>query len=405
MTDDIRAHGGEVRLNAPVTRLRSDGRPDRRGRRRRRDADTFVRDLIAAAANDRRNHRARGAGRGPRRGPRPALPRLPHRAAGDRQRGSVPRQLDLHPRPERARAGGSRTSAPGARGWSPTTNDASIGMEYFCFEGDDLWTMADDDARRVRHPGDPEARPGESGEGQVRVRRPRAQGLPDLRRRVRRAGGHDPRLARRDPQPDPGRPQRPASLQQLGPLDADRDARRRQHPARDQSRHLGRQRRERLPRGARRARAALPRPRPRRPRWSSRWRRRGRVVGRATGLCGLLGDWRPDRAAVCGRGRDVDIARRRRWGRQGPTPSETRSRLDIPQSQATTPTTTTATTATTGNTGTSTSGGSGLSGSDALVIVGFAGVLLVGVSFFIWRDARRRAPVRARAAAAGGPTR
>jgi hypothetical protein len=74
----------------------------------------------------------------------------------------------------------------------------------------------------------------------------------------------------------------------------------------------------------------------------------------------------------------------------------------IPQSQATTPTTTTATTATTGNTGTSTSGGSGLSGSDALVIVGFAGVLLVGVSFFIWRDARRRAPVRARAAAAGG---
>lgn len=52
-------------------------------------------------------------------------------------------------------------------------------------------------------------------------------------------------------------------------------------------------------------------------------------------------------------------------------------------------------------TGTSTTGGSGLSGSDALVIVGFAGLLLLGVSFFIWRDARRRAPVRARAAAAG----
>ena len=39
MTEDIRAHGGEVRLNAPVTRLRIDGgRARHRGRRRRRDA-------------------------------------------------------------------------------------------------------------------------------------------------------------------------------------------------------------------------------------------------------------------------------------------------------------------------------------------------------------------------------
>ena len=27
----------------------------------------------------------------------------------------------------------------------PNDTDASIGMEYFCFEGDDLWNMADDD--------------------------------------------------------------------------------------------------------------------------------------------------------------------------------------------------------------------------------------------------------------------
>ncbi len=71
----------------------------------------------------------------------------------------------------------------------------------------------------------------------------------------------------------------------------------------------------------------------------------------------------------------------------------------LPQSQATTPATTSTTAVTTTSTS---SGGSGLSGSDAIVIVGFAGVLLLGVSFFIWRDARRRAPVRARAAAAGG---
>ena len=27
----------------------------------------------------------------------------------------------------------------------PNKTDASIGMEYFCFEGDDLWTMPDDE--------------------------------------------------------------------------------------------------------------------------------------------------------------------------------------------------------------------------------------------------------------------
>jgi protoporphyrinogen oxidase len=35
------------------------------------------------------------------------------------------------------------------RSWSPwmvpDENHASVGMEYFCFEGDDLWTMSDDD--------------------------------------------------------------------------------------------------------------------------------------------------------------------------------------------------------------------------------------------------------------------
>jgi protoporphyrinogen oxidase len=35
------------------------------------------------------------------------------------------------------------------KSWSPwmvpNETDASVGMEYFCFEGDELWTMADDD--------------------------------------------------------------------------------------------------------------------------------------------------------------------------------------------------------------------------------------------------------------------
>jgi protoporphyrinogen oxidase len=35
------------------------------------------------------------------------------------------------------------------RSWSPwmvpNTTDASVGMEYFCFEGDDLWSASDDE--------------------------------------------------------------------------------------------------------------------------------------------------------------------------------------------------------------------------------------------------------------------
>jgi hypothetical protein len=63
------------------------------------------------------------------------------------------------------------------------------------------------------------------------------------------------------------------------------------------------------------------------------------------------------------------------------------------------PTTATAT-PTVISTGTaSTSGSSGLSGNSAIAIAIGAFVVLGGISYFIWRDARRRAPVTARAAA------
>jgi len=68
----------------------------------------------------------------------------------------------------------------------------------------------------------------------------------------------------------------------------------------------------------------------------------------------------------------------------------------VPQQSATTPTTTTPTVSTTTST---TAGSSGLSGGSALGIAIGAIVLIAGISFFIWRDARRRAPVRHRAAA------
>jgi hypothetical protein len=47
---------------------------------------------------------------------------------------------------------------------------------------------------------------------------------------------------------------------------------------------------------------------------------------------------------------------------------------------------------------TTTSGSSGLSGGAAIAIAIGAITLLVGISFFIWRDARRRAPVKHHAA-------
>ena len=69
----------------------------------------------------------------------------------------------------------------------------------------------------------------------------------------------------------------------------------------------------------------------------------------------------------------------------------------VPLSPSQVPTTTAPTIITTSGTS---SGGSGLSGTNAIAIAIGAMVVLTGISFFIWRDARRRAPVRHRAAAA-----
>jgi hypothetical protein len=69
----------------------------------------------------------------------------------------------------------------------------------------------------------------------------------------------------------------------------------------------------------------------------------------------------------------------------------------IPITPAQTPT---ATTPTVINPTTTTGSGSGLSGSSAIIIATGAIVLIAGISFFIWRDARRRAPVHHRTAEA-----
>jgi protoporphyrinogen oxidase len=147
------------------------------------------------------------------------------------------------------------------RSWSPwmvpDPTKACVGLEYFCFKGDELWEMDDDALVELAKEELAQARPGLARDGRPRLRHARAARLPDVRRGLRRARGLDPRVARGHREPPAGRPQRPASLQQLRPLDADRDPRRRQRQQRREPRHLGGQRGVRLPRGRRGRRAPL----------------------------------------------------------------------------------------------------------------------------------------------------
>jgi hypothetical protein len=69
----------------------------------------------------------------------------------------------------------------------------------------------------------------------------------------------------------------------------------------------------------------------------------------------------------------------------------------LPQPSVSVPTTTPPPTI---STSTTAGGGSGLSGNSAIIIAIGALVVLGGISFYIWRDARRRAPARHKSLAA-----
>jgi protoporphyrinogen oxidase len=145
MTEDILAKGGEVRLNAPVTRIRigDDGR---------------VTEVVAGGETLTPSH---------------VISSLPLRttvgiaepeapvAVRDAARGLRYREFltvslvleDEDPFPDNwiyiHQPGVKVLRIQNFRSWSPwmipNDTDASIGMEYFCFEGDELWNMADDD--------------------------------------------------------------------------------------------------------------------------------------------------------------------------------------------------------------------------------------------------------------------
>ena len=102
MTDEIRALGGEVRLETPVSSSRS-----RTAVSPRSSQAGIVRawpgDLVPPAPHDGRVDAPARARRGAGGLAWAPVPRLPHGGARARRRGPLPRQLDLHPRAERPR--------------------------------------------------------------------------------------------------------------------------------------------------------------------------------------------------------------------------------------------------------------------------------------------------------------
>jgi protoporphyrinogen oxidase len=145
MTDDIRAHGGEVRLNAPVTRLRV--APDGRVTEVVAAGETLTPSYVISSLPLRTTVAIT----------EPEAPgEVRDAARGLRYRDFLTVALviqgeDLFP------DNWIYIHEPGVkvgriqnfRSWSPwmvpNETDASIGMEYFCFEGDELWSMPDED--------------------------------------------------------------------------------------------------------------------------------------------------------------------------------------------------------------------------------------------------------------------
>ncbi|HZU59689.1 MAG TPA: NAD(P)/FAD-dependent oxidoreductase [Solirubrobacteraceae bacterium] len=143
MRDEIRAHGGEVRLNAPVTRLRLEGGQ--------------VVEVVAGGETYTPSHVISSLPLRTTVGiadPEPPW-EVRDAARGLRYRDFLTVALviegeDIFPdnwiyiHDPTVRVGRIQNF----RSWSPwmvpNDTDASIGMEYFCFEGDEVWSMPDD---------------------------------------------------------------------------------------------------------------------------------------------------------------------------------------------------------------------------------------------------------------------
>jgi protoporphyrinogen oxidase len=147
MTHDIRALGGEVRLNAPVTKLRMDPAGGGRVVEVVAGGETIIPSHVISSLPLRTTVGITS----------PEAPgEVRDAARGLRYRDFLTVALviqgeDLFPdnwiyiHDPHVRVGRIQNF----RSWSPwmvpNDTDASVGMEYFCFEGDDLWNMKDED--------------------------------------------------------------------------------------------------------------------------------------------------------------------------------------------------------------------------------------------------------------------
>ena len=152
-------------------------------------------------------------------------------ALDDRRRAAVPGQLDLPPRPGHARGPRAELRRLEPATWS-SPGTTCLGVEYFCFEGDEIWEMSDERGASSWRPTSSRGsgwstRRTSSTASKVRV--PKAYPMYDADYREAVA---DPRLPGRLREPEDLRPQRAPPLQQPGPLDVDGDPRHAEPPRR-----------------------------------------------------------------------------------------------------------------------------------------------------------------------------
>ena len=139
------------------------------------------------------------------------------------------------------------------RNWSaamvPDAGTTCLGLEYFCNEGDRLWSRSDAQLQELARHEIVQLGFASADDIFDATRRAREEGLPRLRPELPDASRRAARLARAVREPADGRTQRAAQVQQPGPRHAHGPVCGPQHPRRE-ARRLGRQHRGRVPRGA-----------------------------------------------------------------------------------------------------------------------------------------------------------
>ena len=121
------------------------------------------------------------------------------------------------------------------KSWSPEMVPdpayCCYGLEYFCFEGDGLWTSPDAQLIALAKKEIQQIGLAERRRRRRRLRHPPAESLSRLRRQLPAARGHRSRARSRSSYPNAasGRPQRHAQIQQSGPRHDDRHADRKKY--------------------------------------------------------------------------------------------------------------------------------------------------------------------------------